>query len=76
VILEDTSPAQILSFYGSPHRLMVDTEQDQVREALRRLSSLDILSVESGLNVLYGEDESDFKILRNCLAAFNILCCA
>lgn len=63
VILEDTGPEQILSFYGSPHRLQVQTHRDQVREALKRLSSFDILSAESGENILYLEDESDFKIL-------------
>ncbi|HUT04273.1 MAG TPA: AAA family ATPase [bacterium] len=63
VILEDTGPEQILSFYGAPHRLRVEPERDQVREALKRLSSLDILSAESGQNILYVEGESDFKIL-------------
>jgi hypothetical protein len=63
VILEDTGPEHILSFYGTPHRLEVETHRDQVREALRRLSSLDILSAESGQNILYVEDESDLKIL-------------
>ncbi len=63
VILEDTGPEQILSFYGAPHRLQVETQRDQVREALKRLSSLDILSAESGQNILYVEGESDFKIL-------------
>ncbi|MBN1592903.1 MAG: AAA family ATPase [Candidatus Coatesbacteria bacterium] len=48
VILQDAAPEQILSFYGSPHRLQVASEKDQVREALKRLSSLDLLSAESG----------------------------
>jgi hypothetical protein len=34
IILEDTGAEQILSFYGPPHRLKVDTHRDQVREAL------------------------------------------
>jgi len=63
IILEDTGAEQILSFYGPPHRLKVDTHRDQVREALKRLSSLDLLSAENGQNILYVEDESDFKIL-------------
>lgn len=63
IILEDTSAEQILSFYGPPHRLAIDTHRDQVREALKRLSSLDILAAENGQNILYVEDESDFKIL-------------
>ncbi|MCX7013237.1 MAG: AAA family ATPase, partial [Candidatus Sumerlaeota bacterium] len=63
VLLEDTAAEQILSFYGQPHRLEVETHRDQVREALKRLSSLEILSAESGQNILFVEDESDFKLL-------------
>jgi hypothetical protein len=64
IVLEDTTPQQILSFYGKPHRIKLDEERDRVREALRRLSSLDILSAESRQNVLYVESESDFNILK------------
>ena len=63
IILEDTGAEQILSFYGPPHRLAIDTHRDQVREALKRLSSLDILAAENNQNILYVEDEADFKIL-------------
>jgi len=63
IILEDTGAERILSFYGPPHRLAIDTQRDQVREALKRLSSLDILAAENGQNILYVGDESDFKIL-------------
>ena len=63
IILEDTDPDNILSFYGQPHRLAVATQRDQVREALKRLSSLDILEAHDQRNILYVEDESDFKIL-------------
>ena len=38
IILEDTGTEQILSFYGPPHRLTIDTQRDQVREALKRLA--------------------------------------
>lgn len=64
VILEDTDPRRILSFYARPHRLEVDAERDQVREALRNLTALDLLEAEAGANILYVEDESDLKILR------------
>jgi hypothetical protein len=64
IILEDTGPEQILSFYGKPHRLTVETDRDQMREALKRLSSLDIMNAENGQNILYVEDETDFKILE------------
>lgn len=63
IILEDTGPENILSFYGRPHRLAVETHRDQVREALKRLSSLDILAAENRQHILYVEDESDSKIL-------------
>ena len=63
VILENTGSEQILSFYGRPHRLAIDTHRDQVREALKRLSSMDILSAEQNRNILYVEDLTDLKIL-------------
>ena len=78
VILEETTPQQILSFYGKPHRIRVEEERDRVREALRRLSSLDILAAESRHNILYVEFDSDINILsafakvldHPCLAFF------
>jgi predicted ATPase len=63
VILEETSPQEILSFYGKPHPIRVDEQRDQVREALRHLSSLDILETESGHKILYTESDSDLNIL-------------
>ena len=71
IILEDTDAEQILSFYGPPHRLSIDTQRDQVREALKRLSSLDILAAENGQNILYVEDELDFKILAKFARVLN-----
>ncbi len=56
IILEDTGAEQILSFYGKPHRLAFEIHRDQVRETLKRLSSLDILAAEHGHNILYVED--------------------
>lgn len=64
VFVDATSPDQIMSFYGTPHILKSDTEQDQVREALKRVSSLDILLSEQSPGVLYVEGESDFNLLR------------
>jgi energy-coupling factor transporter ATP-binding protein EcfA2 len=71
IILEDTGPEQILSFYGKPHRLAIETDRDQVREALKRLSSLDILAAENRQHVLYVEDETDFKILTEFARILN-----
>jgi hypothetical protein len=65
VILEATSPNKIISFYGpKPHVLVSDVERDQVREALRRITALDLLLAEEAKAVLYVEDESDFNLLR------------
>ena len=72
IILEDTGPEQILSFYGKPHRLAIETDRDQVREALKRLSSLDILAAENGQHVLYVEDETTSRYSQSSLA-FSII---
>lgn len=63
VLIDNTSPNQILSFYGEPHRLRVQTERDQVREALKRLSAMDILLGEKASAVLYVEDQTDADLL-------------
>ena len=64
VLIEATSPEQILSFFSPPHTLLRDTDKEKVREALKRLSSLDILLAESSHGVLYTEGESDLNLLR------------
>ena len=65
VILEATSPNKIVSFYGlKPHVLVSNVERDQVREALRRITALDLLLAEEAKAVLYVEDETDFNLLR------------
>ncbi len=64
VIIEDTSPDRILSFYDQPHVLVADTERDQVREALKRLTAMDILLAEQSKGVMYVEGESDFDLLQ------------
>lgn len=65
VILEATSPNKIVSFFGTkPHVLVGNVERDQVREALRRITALDLLLAEQSLGVLYVEDETDFNLLR------------
>lgn len=64
VLVEATSPDLILSFYREPHRLVDDVERDQVREALKRLTAMDILLAEQSPGVLYVEGETDFNLLR------------
>jgi len=64
VLIENTSPGSILSFYQRPHRLMQETQRDTVREALRRLTSMEVVRADQSPAILYTEDESDLKILR------------
>lgn len=64
VLLDNTAPTQILSFYGTPHALRVHPERDQVREALKRLSAGDMLLAEKAKGVLYLEDQTDADLLR------------
>lgn len=64
VILDGTSPSRVISFLGSPHQLVRDDQRDQVREAMKRLTTLDLLLAEQGRQVLYCEGESDFKMLK------------
>ncbi len=64
VILDGTSPSRVISFLGNPHKLVRDDQRDQVREAMKRLTTLDLLLAEQGRQILYCEGESDFKILK------------
>lgn len=64
VILDATAPEQIVSFYQEPHRLDVDKQRDQVREATKRLSSTEILLAEERNGIIYTEGASDLDILR------------
>ena len=64
VLIDSTSPEQILSFFSHPHKLNIDLERDQVREALKRLTSLDILLAENSPGILYVESEADLNLLR------------
>lgn len=64
VIVDSTSPSQILSFYQKPHRLISDSQRDQVREALKRITAMDILLAEPSPGILYVEGETDFNLLK------------
>lgn len=64
VILDATPPARVVSFLARPHRLVREVQRDQVREAMGRLETMDLLLAEQGRAVLYGEGQSDFDILR------------
>ncbi|MEE9263801.1 MAG: AAA family ATPase [Vicinamibacteria bacterium] len=64
VILDGTDPERVVSFLGKPHRLVQRADRDRVREAMKRLTTLDLLLAEQGRAVLYCEGETDFRILR------------
>ena len=64
VLIDSVDPEQILSFYKQPHPLASNTDRDQVREALKRVSSLDLLLAENAQGILYLEGNSDFDLLR------------
>ena len=66
VLIDGTAPDQIVSFFGDPHPLLADVEREEVREAVRRLSTLDLLAARAPdtTGILYVESESDFNILK------------
>jgi hypothetical protein len=64
IMVDSTSPERIISFFRRPHRLVADTQREQVREALKRLNSLDLLLAEQAPGVLYVEGETDMNLLR------------
>ncbi|MGI8907545.1 MAG: ATP-dependent nuclease [Candidatus Sumerlaeaceae bacterium] len=63
VLIDGTSPDRIESFYGEPHRLINDVERDQVREALKRVTAMELLLAEKGQGVLYVEGNTDLTLL-------------
>lgn len=64
VLIDSTSPSQIVSFYRKPRRLETDVARNQVREALKRVSSLDLLLAENAAGILYLEGTTDFDLLK------------
>ncbi|MBI4027996.1 MAG: ATP-binding protein [Verrucomicrobia bacterium] len=64
VLIDTTSPRQIVSFYREPHPLASEGDRDQVREALKRVTSLELLLAENAKGILYLEGNSDFDLLN------------
>jgi len=64
VLIDNTSPEQIVSFYRAPHPLASDSDRDQVREALKRVTSLELLLAENAQGILYLEGTTDFDLLK------------
>jgi len=65
VLLDATDPGQVISFVSAKPRILIDkTERDRVREAIRRLTTIDFLLAQEIGAILYLEGESDEAILR------------
>lgn len=63
IVIDNTDPQNVLSFYKEPHRLTEKYEAEQVRAALKHLSSMDILQADRWPSILYLEGNSDFNLL-------------
>ena len=65
VLLSGVEPDSIVSFVGEkPRRLVTNHEKRALTDALRTLTSLDLLQASHVGTILYVEDESDYKLLR------------
>jgi len=64
VLIDTTNPRQIVSFYRQPHPLASENDRDQVREALKRVTSLELLLAESANGIVYLEGNTDFDLLK------------
>jgi predicted ATPase len=74
VFIDRTDPGRLMSFYGTrPHVLDSNTSRDGLREALKRLTSRDLLQAESERvsGFLYVEAESDLALLKAWAEALN-----
>lgn len=64
VLLNSTEPTKVFSIVGgAPKALVSRTQRDQLREALKRLTTTDLLLAREVGNVLYVEGESDGAML-------------
>lgn len=65
VILDATEPTEVIGFFGaSPRPLATAHERDRLRDALRRLTTTELLRARESGAILYVENRSDENILR------------
>ena len=65
VVLDATAPERVLGFFGKAPRVLAGRdERDQLREALKRITTTDLLLGRDVGAILYVEGETDEKILR------------
>jgi predicted ATPase len=64
VLLDATSPERVISFVKTrPRRLADRSERDALREAMKRLTTTELLMAEQTGAIIYLEDQSDERIL-------------
>ncbi len=64
VVLDATAPERVIGFFGeAPRALAGRVERDRVREALKRVTTTDLLLGREVGGVLYVEGETDERIL-------------
>lgn len=64
VVLDSTEPSRVIGFFGrAPHPLTSEVERDRLREALKRITTSDLLLGSEIGSVLYVEGETDEKLL-------------
>ena len=72
VVLDATEPTRVLGFFGeSPRPLVNETQRNQLREALKRLTTTDLLLGREVGAVLYVESETDERILGEWVRILN-----
>jgi hypothetical protein len=64
VLIDNTGPDQIVSFYRTPYPLASEVDRQQLAEALKRVTSLELLSAENSQGILYLEGTTDFDLLK------------
>jgi len=65
VLLDATDPSRVVAFIGErPHPLLTKTQRDALREALKILSTMDLMLAREVKAVLYTDGPTDESILR------------
>ncbi len=72
VVLDATEPERVLGFFGeTPRALTSERERNQVREALKRVTTTELLLGRQAGGVLYVEGETDERILEKWARILN-----
>lgn len=64
VILNETDASRVIGFFGRPHPLSDQIERNRLREALKRVTTMDLLLGREVGTILYVESDTDEKILK------------